>query len=98
MELTDRDLDFVALFSGSQRRYSMLLEFVRSRALVIAISLSFFAFGFAVANPVFELTEPEIISGLLSGLVCGITILIVSLASSVEITAELKNRIRSLSL
>ena len=59
-------------------------KFIYERAVIIAICLAFFAFGFSLAAHFYELTFGEAVTGLISGAVCGITILVVELANSVR--------------
>ena len=62
-----------------------MLKFVYDRATIIAISLSFFAFGFVLAAAVYDLTTREVITGLIAGAVCGITILALEIANSARL-------------
>ena len=57
-------------------------KFIYDRAVIIAISLSFFAFGFVLAANVYDLTSQEVFVGLIAGAVCGITVLVVEIVNS----------------
>ena len=70
-----------------------MLKFMQSRAVIIAISLSFFGFGFSILGNMIELTSGEIWSGLLSGLACGVTVLLVTAATSSDIPARVRDRL-----
>jgi len=70
-----------------------MLKFMQNRIVVIAISLSFFGFGFSILGNMIELTTGEIWSGLLSGLACGITVLLVTAATSSDLPAQVRDRL-----
>jgi hypothetical protein len=70
-----------------------MLKFLQNRAVIIAISMSFFGFGFSILGNMIELTSGEIWSGLLSGLACGITVLLVTAATSSDIPARVRDRL-----
>ena len=57
-------------------------KFIYDRALIIAISLSFFTFGFVLAADMYDLTSQEVIIGLIAGAVCGLTVLAIEIANS----------------
>ena len=46
-----------------------MLKFVYDRATIIAISLSFFTFGFVLAAAVYDLSMREVFTGLIAGAV-----------------------------
>ena len=71
---------------------------MQHRAVIIAISLSFFGFGFSILGNMIELTSGEIWSGLLSGLACGITVLLVTAATSSDIPAQVRDRLMRFSI
>jgi hypothetical protein len=68
-------------------------KFVKNRAVIIAISLSFFGFGFSILGNMIEMTSGEIWSGLLSGLACGLTVMLVTAATSSDIPARVRDRL-----
>ena len=70
-----------------------MLKFIQNRAVIIAISMSFFGFGFSIRGNMIELTTGEIWSGLLSGLACGITVLLVTAATASDIPARVRDRL-----
>ena len=70
-----------------------MLKFMQSRAVIIAISLSFFGFGFSILGNMIELTTGEIWSGLLSGLACGLTVLALTAATSSDLPAQVRERL-----
>jgi hypothetical protein len=70
-----------------------MLKFVQNRAVIIAISLSFFGFGFSILGNMIEMTTGEIWSGLLSGLACGLTVMLVTAATSSDIPARVRDRL-----
>jgi hypothetical protein len=70
-----------------------MMKFIQNRAVIIAISLSFFGFGFSILGNMIELTTDEIWSGLLSGLACGITVLLVTTATSSDLPAQVRDRL-----
>lgn len=59
-------------------------QFLYDRATIIAVSLSFFVFGFVLAAEIYELTAQETITGLIAGAVCGVTILVIEVANSMR--------------
>ena len=75
-----------------------MLKFVQHHAVVIAISMSFFGFGFSILANMIELTTGEIWSGLLSGLACGITVLLVAAAAASDIPAQVRDRLTRFSI
>jgi hypothetical protein len=52
-----------------------MFKFISGNAVTIAVSLSFFTFGFILGADVFQLTSRQIVTALISGGVCGATIL-----------------------
>lgn len=75
-----------------------MLKFLQNRAVIIAISMSFFGFGFSILGNMIELTTGEIWSGLLSGLACGITVLLVTAATASDIPARVRDRLMRFSI
>ena len=65
-----------------------MLKFVYDRATIIAISLSFFTFGFVLAAAVYDLSMREVFTGLIAGAVCGITILAMEIANSARLEKQ----------
>ena len=63
-------------------------KFIYDRAVIIAVSLSFFAFGFVLAANAYDLTSQEVIIGLVAGAVCGITVLAIEIANSMRINTH----------
>lgn len=56
-----------------------MLSYVKKQTVTITIGVSFFVFGFFIAASLFELSERDILVGLISGAVGGITMFFVSL-------------------
>jgi hypothetical protein len=75
-----------------------MMKFIQNRAVIIAISLSFFGFGFSILGNMIELTSGEIWSGLLSGLACGITVLLVTAATASDNPARVRDRLMRFSI
>ncbi len=59
-----------------------MFKFISESALVIAVSLSFFAFGFVLGADFFQLTFRQVVTGLVAGAACGLAILAVEYARS----------------
>lgn len=59
-----------------------MLKFISESALVIAISLSFFVFGFVLGADFFQLSFRQVVTGLIAGAVCGVAILAVEYSRS----------------
>jgi hypothetical protein len=57
-------------------------KFVYDHAVVIAISLSFFAFGYILGSDVFDLSSDNVLTVFIGGAVCGLTILLMEIARS----------------
>jgi hypothetical protein len=70
-----------------------MLKFVQNRAVIIAISLSFFGFGFSILENMIDMTSGEVWSGLLSGVACGLTVLLVTAATASDIPAQVRDRL-----
>jgi hypothetical protein len=70
-------------------------KFINDGAVVIAISLSFFAFGFVLGMRVFDLNYQEVITALIAGAVCGVTILIIEFHKSKKQLSEVRARLAS---
>ena len=75
-----------------------MLKFVQNRAVIIAISLSFFGFGFSILENMIDMTSGEVWSGLLSGVACGLTVLLVTAATSSDIPARVRDRLLRLAV
>jgi uncharacterized membrane protein len=56
-----------------------MLSYVKKQTVTITIGVSFFVFGFFIAATLLNLSERDVVVGLISGAVCGLTILAVSL-------------------
>jgi uncharacterized membrane protein len=56
-----------------------MLSYVKKQTVTITIGVSFFVFGFFIAANLLNLSERDVVVGLISGAVCGLTILAVSL-------------------
>jgi hypothetical protein len=56
-----------------------MLSYVKKQTVTITIGVSFFVFGFFVAAKLLQLSERDVLVGLVSGAICGLTILAVSL-------------------
>jgi len=54
-----------------------MFKFIGESAVVIAICLSFFTFGFVLGANFFELTSKQVVAGLIAGAACGLTIFLV---------------------
>jgi hypothetical protein len=59
-----------------------VLKFLHQNANIVAISLSFFTFGFVLGRDAFELTAEQQIIVLIASAVCGIEILMSSYSSA----------------
>jgi len=70
--------------NGGSKEKVPMRKFLYDRATIIAVSLSFFAFGFVLAAEIYDLTATETITGLIAGAVCGITILVIEVANSMR--------------
>jgi hypothetical protein len=57
-----------------------MLDYVRKQTVTITIGVSFFVFGFFIAANLLNLSERDVLVGLISGAVGGVTMLAVSLA------------------
>ena len=53
-----------------------MLKFMYDHAVIIAISLSFFVFGFILGADVFDLSSENILAVMIGGAACGMTILL----------------------
>lgn len=70
-------------------------KFINDGAIVIAISLSFFAFGFALGTRVFDLDFQEVIVALIAGAVCGVTVLMIEFHNSKRQLGAIRARLAS---
>ena len=59
-----------------------MLGFMRDHAVIVAISLSFYVFGFVLGGDVFNLASENVLTVFIGGAVCGITILLMEMARS----------------
>jgi hypothetical protein len=59
-----------------------MLKFIHNHAVVIAISLSFFMFGFVLGTGVFDLVTENVLAVFIGGTACGITILLLEMVHS----------------
>ncbi len=57
-----------------------MLSYVKQQTVTITIGVSFFVFGFFVAANLLNLTERDVLVGLISGAVGGVTTLATSLS------------------
>ena len=74
---------------------SVMRKFINDGAVVIAISLSFFAFGFVLGTRVFDLDFQEVIGALIAGAVCGVTVLIIEFRNSKKQLSAIRARLAS---
>lgn len=70
-----------------------MLRFISENAAIIAISLSFFTIGFVLGADVFQLTFKQIITGLVAGAVCGVTILAIEYSRSRKQLSAVRERL-----
>ena len=59
-----------------------MLKFMYDHAVIIAISLSFFLFGFVLGAGVFDLVSENVLAVFIGGTACGITILLLEMVHS----------------
>jgi len=59
-----------------------VLKFLHQNAITVAISLSFFTFGYVLGKGAFDLTPEQEVTVLLASAVCGIEILMWSYSSA----------------
>ena len=57
-----------------------MLDYVKKQTVTITIGVSFFVFGFFIVANLLNLSERDVLVGLISGAIGGITMLAVSLA------------------
>jgi hypothetical protein len=69
------------------------MEVLKSYRVCIAISTSFFIFGFFVAADLFELSSQDMAAGLIAGAVAGITILLVTIDGTISLRPEIRRRL-----
>ena len=55
-----------------------MLDYVKQQTVTITIGVSFFVFGFFVAANLLNLSERDVVVGLISGAIGGVTMLAVS--------------------
>jgi mannose/fructose/N-acetylgalactosamine-specific phosphotransferase system component IID len=72
---------------------SAMLKFIYDNAKIIAISISFFTFGFAIGADVFDLTSEDGINALIAGAVCGMTVLMIEYSKSKKQHSEIVARL-----
>ncbi len=53
-----------------------MLKFIYDHAVIIAMCLSFFVFGYILGADVFDLSSENILTVIIGGAACGITILL----------------------
>jgi predicted branched-subunit amino acid permease len=70
-----------------------MLKFIGGNAVTIAVSLSFFTFGFILGADVFQLTFKQIVTALISGAVCAGTILAVEYYRSKKQLSVVRERL-----
>jgi hypothetical protein len=68
------------------------MEALKSYRVCIAISTSFFIFGFFMAADLFDLSSYDIAAGLIAGAVAGITILLVTIDGT-SLGPEIRRRL-----
>lgn len=66
---------------------------LKSYRVCIAVSTSFFIFGFFMAADLLELSLQDIAAGLIAGAVAGITILLVTIDGTVSLRPEIRRRL-----
>jgi hypothetical protein len=59
-----------------------MLGYVKTHTVPITIGVSFFVFGFFIVANILQLSERDIVVGLISGCVGGVTMLTVALVQS----------------
>ena len=59
-----------------------MLNYLKANAVVIAISVSFFAPSFLLTAQLFELSDREMVIALIASVVCAVTILVTSMATA----------------
>ena len=69
------------------------MEMLKSYRVCIAISTSFFIFGFFIAADLFDLSSDDLVAGLIAGAVAGITILLVTINSTFSLKPEIRRRL-----
>jgi len=70
-----------------------MLKFISEHAVTIAVSLSFFTFGFVLGADVFQLSFKQIITALVSCAVCAATILAVEFYRSQKQLSAARERL-----
>jgi hypothetical protein len=70
-----------------------MIEIIKSYHARILIGVSFFLFGFFVVAQCLDLSLHDIFVGLLAGAIGGAVILVVAVAGSVDISADLRARL-----
>jgi hypothetical protein len=70
-----------------------MLKFIGRNAVTIAVSLSFFTFGFVLGAEVFQLTYKQVITALVSCAVCAGTILAVEYYRSKKQLSVVRERL-----
>ena len=69
------------------------MKILKSYGICIAISISFFIFGFFSAADFFDLSLDDMVAGLIAGAVSGITILLVTINSTFSLKPEVRRRL-----
>ena len=69
------------------------MEVLKSYRACVAISTSFFIFGFFMAADLFDLSADDMVAGLIAGAVAGITILSVTINSTFSLSPGFRRRL-----
>ena len=69
------------------------METIKSYLACIAISASFFIFGFFTAADLFDLSSSDMVAGLIAGAVAGITILLVTINGTFSLEPAIRRRL-----
>lgn len=70
-----------------------MLTYLKNCALVCALSASFFVFGLALGSGLFRLTLAQIVTVVIAGTVCGITVLLVAFSHSKKQMEAVRDRL-----
>jgi hypothetical protein len=70
-----------------------MLKFIHDNAKVIAISLSFFTFGYVLGTNAFDLGPRETMTVFIAGAVCGITALLTEYSNSKKRHSAIRARL-----
>ena len=69
------------------------MKILKSYGVCVAISTSFFIFGFFVAANLFELPAADMVAGLIAGAAAGITVLLLTINSTFTVKPEVRRRL-----